>query len=191
MQGDALRMMLMVTSVLEDLKIPYAVGGSMSSSLHGIMRSTMDVDILADLHQEQVPAFISAVSGAFYADEEMITDAIEHRSSFNLIHLETAYKVDIFIPKERMFDKMQLERRVVSAVGEDPETNIYVTSPEDIILAKLEWYRMGGELSERQWRDVLGVVKTQAGKLDISYMQKLAKLMTVDDLLERVLREAG
>ena len=163
----------------------------MSSSVHGIMRSTMDVDIVADLQFQHIPAFVAALSNEFYADDEMMRDAIEHHSSFNLIHLETAYKVDVFIPKRRVFDQLQLERRLPSLIMKNPDRTIYVTSPEDIILSKLEWYRMGGEVSERQWRDILGVLKTQSGQLDLAYLRRLAKTLKVEDLLERVLTEAS
>lgn len=191
MQGDAIRMTLLVTDVLERMGISYAVGGSMSSSVHGIMRSTMDVDIVADLQLQHIPAFVTALSKEFYADDEMIRDAIEHHSSFNLIHLETAYKVDVFIPKQRVFDQLQLQRRMPSLIMTNPDRTVYVTSPEDIILSKLEWYRMGGEVSERQWRDILGVMKTRSGQLDLAYLRKLAKMLKVDDLFERILAESN
>ncbi len=155
------------------------------------MRSTLDVDIVADMHLEHIQPMVAALSKEFYADDEMMRDAIQHHSSFNLIHYETAFKVDVFTRKPRQFDQMQLERRRLSVITTDPEQSIYVTSPEDTILAKLEWYRMGGETSERQWRDVLGVLKTRAGELDLAYLRKWAKELKVDDLLERVLSESA
>lgn len=190
-QGEATRITLFVTQTLEQLGIPYAVGGSLASSLHGVMRSTLDVDIVADMRLEHIPPLVSALSQEFYADDEMMRDAIEHHSSFNLIHYETAFKVDIFIRKARAFDQMQLDRRKTSIISTEPEQSVYVTSPEDTILAKLEWYRMGGEVSDRQWRDILGVMKTRAGELDLDYLKKWAKDLNVADLLERALNEAG
>ena len=191
MQGEATRITLLVTQTLEQLGIPYAVGGSLDSSLHGVMRSTLDVDIVADMRLEHIPPLVSALSQEFYADDEMMRDAIEHHSSFNLIHYETAFKVDIFIRKTRAFDQLQLDRRKTSIISTEPEQSVYVTSPEDTILAKLEWYRMGGEVSDRQWRDILGVMKTRAGELDLDYLKKWAKDLKVADLLERALHEAG
>lgn len=190
MQGEATRITLLVTQTLERLGIPYAVGGSLASSLHGVMRSTLDVDIVADMRVEHIQLLVSALSKEFYADDEMMKSAIEHHSSFNLIHYETAFKVDIFIRKLRPFDQMQLDRRRTSVIATDPERSIYVTSPEDTILAKLEWYRMGGEVSDRQWRDILGVLKTRAGELELDYMHKWAGELKVMDLLERALKEA-
>lgn len=191
MQGDSTQATLLVTQTLEQLGILYAVGGSLASSLHGVMRSTLDVDIVADMRLEHVQPMVAALSKEFYADDEMMRDAIEHQSSFNLIHYETAFKVDIFIRKARAFDQMQLERRRTSVIATNPEQSVYVTSPEDVILSKLEWYRMGGEVSDRQWRDILGVLKTRSGEMDLDYLHKWAKELIVNDLLERALKQAG
>lgn len=190
-QGEATRITLLVTQTLEQIGISYAVGGSLASSLHGVMRSTLDVDIVADMRLEHIPPLVAALSKEFYADDEMMRDAIEHHSSFNLIHYETAFKVDIFIRKLRDFDTMQLERRRVSVIATDPDRSVYVASPEDTILAKLEWYRMGGEVSDRQWRDILGVLKTRANELDLDYLRKWAGELNVTDLLERALTESN
>lgn len=189
-QGEATRITLLVAQTLERLGIPYAVGGSLASSLHGVMRSTLDVDIVADVQPEHIQALVEALSKEFYADDEMMRDAIERQSSFNLIHYETAFKVDIFILKPRAFDQMQLERRRSSIIASDPEQSVYVTSVEDTILSKLEWYRMGGEVSEQQWRDVLGMLKTREGELELDYLHKWAKELKVADLLERALEQA-
>ena len=189
MQGDVIRMMVLVTGVFEKMGVPYAVGGSMSSSVNGIMRTTMDIDIVADLQLEQVEDFIAALSSAFYSDEGMIRDAVVQHGSFNLIHLDTAYKVDVFIPKPRLFDRMQLQRSRIALIGTNPDIGINVTSPEDIILSKLEWYRMGGEVSDRQWRDIMGVIRTQGDRLDLDYLRRLSKTLNIDDLLERLLRD--
>ena len=143
MQGEASLITLLVTQTLEQLGIPYAVGGSLASSLYGVMRSTLDVDIVADMQLKHIQPLVDALSRSFYADDEMMKDAIEHQSSFNLIHYETAFKVDIFIRKSRAFDGMQLERRRASIISTDPEAQVYFTSPEDTVLVKLEWYRMG------------------------------------------------
>jgi hypothetical protein len=191
MQGDTSHVTLLVTQTLERLNVIYAVGGSLASSLHGVMRSTLDVDIVADMRLEHIQPLVAALSKEFYADDEMMRDAIEQHSSFNLIHYETAFKVDIFIRKLRPFDQMQLERRRISVITTDPEQSVYVTSPEDTILAKLEWYRLGGEVSERQWRDILGILKTRAGELDLDYLYQWATALKVSDLLERVLKDAA
>jgi hypothetical protein len=177
-----------VIKVLEGLAIQYVIGGSIASIIHGMSRSTLDADILVDIRQNQVAAFLAGLKGAFYVDEKAINRAIEHRSSFNLIHLTTMFKVDIFIPK-RPFDQQQLNRRISEKIGVDSDEQIWLLSPEDVILAKLDWFRMGGEVSERQWRDVLGVMKTQHGSLDIDYLKAWAEKLNVTDLLEQALEE--
>lgn len=190
MLNEITRITLLVTQTLEQLDIPYAVGGSLASSLHGIMRATLDVDIVADMRFEHILPLATALSQEFYADGEMMRDAINRHSSFNLIHYETAYKVAIFIRKLRPYGRIQLERRQKSVIATDPEQSVYVISPEDTILAKLEWYRLGGEVSDRQWSDMLGVIKTRSDGLDLTYLQKWAVELQVVDLLERALKES-
>jgi len=175
---------------LDDWVFGNAVGGSLSSSLHGVMRSTLDADIVADMRLEHIQPLAGVLSPEFYVDNEMIREAIEHHSSFNLVHYETAFKVDVFLPKPRPFDQVQLDRRAPVTVTTDPERSLYVTSPEDVILSKLEWYRMGGEVADRQWRDVLGVLKTRAGGLDLDYLRRWAEELRVSDLLERALTQS-
>jgi len=190
MPNEIARITLLVAHALEQMGVPYAVGGSLASSLHGVMRSTLDVDIVADMRQEHIQPLVAALSEEFYVDEEMMRDALRRRSSFNLIHYETAFKVDIFIRKIRPFDQMQLERRKLAVIVADPEQSVYVLSPEDTLLAKLERYRLGGEVSERQWRDVLGILQVREGELDLDYVRTWARELQVTDLLERALNEA-
>lgn len=187
MQGDFIQVVLRVVSVLEELGVPYAIGGSLASSAHGVMRATMDADIVADLQPEHVQPLLTALSSDFYADEATIREAIYRRSSFNLIHYQTAFKVDIFIPKSRPFDRMQLARRMAVVMGTEP---VYLISPEDTVLAKLEWYRLGGEVSDRQWQDVIGVLTVQAEDLDLDYLRHWADQLGIRNLLERALAEA-
>ncbi|MCA9943349.1 MAG: hypothetical protein H6656_00410 [Ardenticatenaceae bacterium] len=188
-ESEVLQVTLLVTNLLDDLGIPYVIGGSMASIIHGMLRTTMDVDIVADIHPEKVSSFASKLQDAFYVDEQMIQQAIQRQSSFNLIHLNTMFKVDIFIPKARPFDNQQLSRRVAEKISPDSDAQIWVLSPEDIVLAKLDWFRIGGEISERQWRDILGVLKTQQNSLDIAYLKQWAQSLSVGDLMDRALDE--
>lgn len=191
MLSEQITVIRLVTQALETLGVPYAIGGSFASALHGVMRATMDADLVTDLRLEHTDPLAQALGGVFYADAEMMRDAIRYHSSFNLIHLETAFKVDIFVAKPRPFDRAQLARRQLHLLGEEPDYRAYVTSAEDIVLSKLEWYRLGGGTSDRQWRDVLGVLKVQAGRLDREYMRSMAGELGVADLLERAFQEAS
>lgn len=182
---------LMVTAQLEAQGVRYALGGSMASSALGMARSTMDADIIADLAESDVEPLVRALEGSFYIDADAISEAIRHRSSTNLIHLESMFKVDLFIPKRRAFDRNQLARRVARKLAKDAQQNAFVASAEDTVLAKLEWYRMGGEISDRQWTDILGVLKVQAPGIDLPYLRQWAPALGVTDLLARALDDAG
>ena len=190
MDDDATEIAFQVISVLESLKIRYVVGGSLASSVHGVARTTIDVDLIAELTIEQVKSFVSMLEKDFYVDESAVREAINSRSSFNLIHFDSSFKVDIFIPKRRAFDELQLKNGVPSLL--DPQRNrlVYLLSPEDTVLAKLDWYKMGNKLSDRQWQDILGVMCINRGKLDLDYMAKCAKALNVVDLLEKALDES-
>ena len=190
MLAESISVVLLVADVLDALGVSYAIGGSLASAVHGVMRATMDADLVADLRLEHVEPLARVLGEAFYADVAMMHDAVRRHSSFNVIHLETTLKVDVFVAKPRPFDRSQLARRQLHLLSEKPDRRAYVTSAEDIVLAKLEWYRMGGEVSDRQWRDVLGVLKVQGERVDRSYLQRMAGELGVGDLLGRAIEEA-
>jgi hypothetical protein len=190
MLTEPVQVTLKVVIVFEKLNIPYLVGGSLASAVHGVIRATVDTDIVADIHPESVDELTRLLEGEFYIDPEMILDAIEHQSSFNIIHLETMFKVDVFILKQRSFDLNQMHRRFPQIISDESPQSVYFTTAEDIILAKLEWFRSGGEVSERQWSDILGVLRVQGNRLDMDYLHQWANELVVSDLLLKALREA-
>lgn len=187
---DILATITPIVEALEQLGVPYHIGGSVASSVYGLPRLTIDVDLVADLRLEHVKPLVKLLQATYYIDDDMIRDAIRRRSSFNMIHQDTFLKVDVFIPKSRLFDQEELNR-VQTKVLEGNDHPFYVASPEGTILNKLEWYRMGGEVSDRQWNDILGVLKVQGTNLDMSYLQHWAANLNVTDLLERALVDAG
>lgn len=191
MQNEPVEVTLKVSGVFEKLGVPYLIGGSLASTLHGMVRTTQDADLVAEMRLEHLQPFVAALKDEFYVDDEMIAEAIQRNSSFNIIHRETMFKVDVFIPRPRPFLRAQLARAQKQTFTFETEVSAKFASPEDTILAKLEWYRMGGEVSERQWRDVLGVLKTRAGDLDLDYLRTWAGELHVGDLLERCMKEAG
>jgi hypothetical protein len=191
MLADAISITLRVTNALEKLGVSYFIGGSLASTFYGMVRTTQDSDIIADLKTEHIPLLMAALQDEFYMDDEMIADAITHHSSFNIIHRENMFKVDVFVPRPRLFIKMQFSRARKENLSSDPQMVAIVASPEDTLLAKLEWYRLGGEVSERQWRDVLGILKVQSGALDVNYMNRMADDLKIKDLLDRALKDSG
>ncbi|HSL42017.1 MAG TPA: hypothetical protein VK897_01205 [Anaerolineales bacterium] len=191
MQNEPIEVTLKVTDVFEKLGVPYLITGSLASTLYGMVRTTQDSDVVAEMRLEHLKVFVSVLQDEFYIDEEMIADAIQRNFSFNIIHRETMFKVDVFIPSPRPFLQAQLERAERQTFSFEAEISAKFASPEDTILSKLEWYRMGGEVSDRQWRDILGVLKTRAGELDLSYLRKWAAELHVSDLVERALQQVA
>jgi hypothetical protein len=187
MLPEPISVTLLVTEVFEKLKIPYLIGGSMASTIYGTVRITQDVDIIADMQLQHIQPFINDLQSEFYLDEDLIADSIRHNSSFNIIHRKTIFKVDVFIPLRTSFQQSQFIRAKKQIMTNDPKTSAYFASPEDTIIAKLEWYRMGGEVSERQWRDIIGIMKVREGALDLEYLRKWATDQNLIDLFEKAL----
>jgi hypothetical protein len=187
--SEAISVTLLVTATLDRLGVPYVVGGSVASSVHGIPRSTADSDIAAALREEHVDPFVSALAGDFYVDADMIRDAIRDRFEFNVLHLATMFKVDVFVPKLDIVARRELARGVRIEVDEGK--SFVVASPEDTIVHKLHWYQLGGEVSERQWTDAVGVVRVRGAALEREYLEETAAALGVTSLLVRLLDEAG
>lgn len=192
MQPDLLTALTPVIAALSDLGVPYFVGGSVASSLYGMPRSTLDVDLVVELSEEHVAGLVERLGTEYYLSEDAIREAVRAHSSFNLIHLATMLKVDVFVKKTRAFDQEVFRHlRDESVDLTDTGVTLLLPTPEDIILAKLEWYRLGNEISERQWSDILGVLKVQATTLDLDYLHHWAAELGVSDLLKRALNEAS
>jgi hypothetical protein len=181
-----------VCDAFEVLQVPYYIGGSIASSAYGIARATLDVDIVANLRIHHVQPLVNILEAGYYLDEAVIIEAIRRHSSFNLIHLETMLKVDVFISKSEPYHREIFQRIRQDSLDEDlPNLKFYLASPEDVILSKLDWFRLGGKTSERQWNDILGVLKVQKELLDLFYLKKWAVALGISDLLEKALSEAG
>jgi nucleotidyltransferase AbiEii toxin of type IV toxin-antitoxin system len=187
---DAIRATFEVARVLEELRIPYLVGGSIASSVHGIPRSTEDADLVADLRPQDIQPFVAALTTNFYIDAERVLHAVRRRSSFNMLHHATGIKVDVFLLKGDLFSLQEMNRRQrISPL--DNDSTIPVASPEDIILQKLHWYQLANCVSDQQWNDVLGVMKVQRKSLDLSYLKEWAERIEVGELLQKALQDSG
>lgn len=187
MNDEPIEITFLVIAAFDKLGIRYLIGGSLASAIYGEPRSTRDADLLADIKAEHVDPLYGTLEPDFYVSKEEITNALQHRSSFNAIHLQSLFKVDVFIPKARRFDEQEFQRRTLRVVANDPERRAFVASVEDVILAKLEWYRQGNEVSDQQWRDVTGMCKANEGRLDIQYLEQTGKQLGVLDLLHRLI----
>lgn len=171
--------------------IAWYVGGSVASTVHGRFRATNDVGLIAGLRAEHAEAMRMALDADHYVDGGSIRDAVHRRSSFNLLHFETGLKIDVFVAADSEYEASVRARRVLQPVGDGPSARqLWIASAEDTILAQLAWCRRGGEVSERQWSDLQGVMELRNCDLDIDYLRRWAPALGVADLLERALREA-
>ncbi len=176
----------------EALGIAYHIGGSVAGMAHGVTRTTLDVDLVTDLHVEHILPLIECIQAAYYVDEAMIREAVRDTASFNLIHLATMYKIDVFVLKRGEYDRQAFLRADLRPLDNEPDSPLFfVETAEDVILNKLRWYRLGGEVSERQWSDVLGTLRVQSSSLDHAYLRRWAQSLAILDLLERALKQAG
>lgn len=179
-----------VAEAFEALGVRYYLGGSMASSAHGIARASLDADVVAALELGHADALIARLTPAYYVPVDRLRWAVEARASFNLIHLTTMFKIDVFVSKGRPFDREAAARARAQAIDEAPDAPRFpVASPEDTVLAKLERFRLGGETSERQWWDVVGVLKVTPD-VDRAYLWHWAASLGVADLLDRALADA-
>ena len=191
MNEEVIDVTLRVVATLEAMNIAYVVGGSLAGVMYGMNRTTNDADIVADILLEHAPHLIQQWKDEFYISADALLDAIDHHSTFNLIHLATMYKVDIFIPKPRAFDAAQLINGRRSKLIADSVQEVVVASAEDTVLAKLEWHQLGEQTSGRQWEDILTILKHKGLQLDLEYMRSMAMELEVTNLLMRALSEAG
>jgi hypothetical protein len=186
MLSEPILVVVRLVQAFDALGVAYVVGGSLASSVYGIPRATQDVDLVADLKSTDAEELERLLSGDFYVDGDMIRDAIARRASFNVIHLATMFKADVFIMKPDAWSREEMSRaRQEELDGPDGAVAIRFASPEDTLLHKLVWFRLGKEISDRQWSDILGVLKIQGESVDTEYLERWAPVLGVADLLVR------
>lgn len=190
MISEPMAVTLEVIGALDAVGAPYFLCGSLAGVVHGVVRTTADADLVADLREEQVEAFTQELEGRFYVSVDAIRSAIRRHRSFNVIHLGTMFKVDVFVACGDAHERSRFERRRLEQVAEDPERLAYVDTAEDTILAKLRWYHLGSGASARQWDDVLRLIAVQGPTLDLPYLTQWAGALGVAELLVRALSEA-
>ena len=184
---DPIATAALVSRHLDALHIAHTIGGSIASSFAGEPRATVDIDIVVALEERQVGELAALLSEEFYVDADALRRAVRTKTSANLIQRATQLKVDLFVAGGTPLDARQLARR---QIVEFPDgRRLYVHPPEDILLQKLRWYRRGGEVSDRQWRDIAAIVRVQGRRLDREYLLEGAAVLGVGDLLDRALGE--
>jgi hypothetical protein len=190
MLSEPLLVMAKLARVFETLQIRYVVGGSLASSIYGIPRATQDVDFVADIRHSHVDAVTSALAGDFYVDASMIRDASNRRASFNVVHLATMFKADVFVFQGDSWSCEEMGRARTELL-DLPEGRVAIrfASPEDTLLHKMIWYKLGNQVSDRQWDDILGVLDVQGEGLDHEYLDRWAPVLDVLDLLLRARKE--
>jgi hypothetical protein len=186
-----LTVLLDVVRVLTELGIPHALGGSMASSIYGVARFTRDADLAVEAFPAKEEAFAAALGPHYYLSLPAVRQAVAQHSSFNVLHTQEGFKVDIFVRKDEPFERLALQRRVMLTLPDIPGQPLGILTPEDVILFKLIWFRLGNEVALQQWTDVLGVLRVQSGKLDNAYLDQWAAAVNVADLLAQALAEAG
>lgn len=184
-EGDPL---LLVLDALDALGLRHHLGGSYASSVHGVPRQTRDADLVVELDSSAVPHLAERLRSDFYLDEDRLQQAVTGRSSANLIHLATGFKIDLFVKGDRPFDDLELSRSQVAELPGGLGRLVPVKTAEDIVLRKLWWFCQ--HESDRQWTDVLGVLKAQRGTLDLAYLERWAEELGVEELLQKALAEA-
>ncbi len=187
---DPIEVALAFADVLEGLDVRYLIGGSLASSVHGEPRATNDIDVLADLGAGDVDRLAAALGRDYYMSASAAREAIRTAASFNVIHLQRAVKVDVFLCGNDPLNEERLRARMRLRVTSHPDRWLWIDTPEHSVLRKLEWFRRGGEASERQWRDVVAILRIQGGTIDRLRLREWAPRLRIGDLLERAIEEA-
>ncbi len=180
---------IQIATILDDLNIAYALGGSLASSLVGEPRSTIDVDMAAQLESSTIEIFLEKLPNEIYVPLDSVKSAVKFNSSFNLIDIENSLKIDIFVCSDDTLDTQQIKRRVlIDLPGRDYK--LWVTSPEDQVLRKLNWYLLNNKALGKQISDVIGVLKINKNTIDIKYMIEQSKTLGLFKLLMQVLEQS-
>ncbi|MBI5360065.1 MAG: hypothetical protein HZA48_05725 [Planctomycetes bacterium] len=185
MPNEISAIMLQVIEALNKTGIKYAISGSIASSAFGVPRATMDADLIVDIRVADIRNLIGLLEKDFHIEAEIIKNALRYSSSFNIIHFKTSCKVDCYVLKNDEYEQIKFSRRRKENIRADKKTEVWFLSPEDIVLSKLQWFIKSSCISDRQWNDVIGVLKVQGRLLNKKYLQKWSAVLDLRDLLKK------
>lgn len=190
---DPLQVAVRVGTALESVGAAYFLGGSLASSLQGEPRSTNDIDFVIELAPWSVPRFVAALGGDFAVDPVALTNALRRGGTTNIFFLPLVMKIDLFARGDKPFDEAEFQRRRTVSIGSAgaESAKLWIKSPEDSVLRKLLWYEEGGRVSERQWRDVVALLRVGGPTLEWVYLDTWANRLRLSELLEGAMRDAG
>lgn len=188
---SVLKALIDVTQVLESLGVRFHIGGSMASAVHGEPRQTRGIDLVVDISQPQARELVRRLADRYYGNEDRAAEAVHRRRAFNLIDLQGGFKLDLFCLGDSAFDRAEFERAVALDLGDPPEIRVRVKTVEDTVLRKLLWYRDGGGQSDRQWSDVVGMLRVCRATIDRVYLQQWADELQLSGLLARADQESN
>lgn len=171
-----------MVSLLNQAQIPHMVAGSFASTFYGKPRTTQDIDLVIDPTAPSLAAFVVSLPPKdYYVSGEAAQDALQRRTQFNVIDMATGWKIDLIVRKGRRYSVEEFRRRTPVRMF---EIDVFVATPEDVILSKLEWASMSG--SERQLRDVRGILDVRQDAVDLAYIERWAAELSVLDLWQQV-----
>jgi hypothetical protein len=176
-------------AALERAEVRYAIGGSWASTAFGEPRLTQDVDILADFTGKSLDCFLAGLPESFFVDPQDARAAFRLGRPFNVIYMPLAFKFDFFSARAFPLGVQELDRAVLLSGNGLSESPVLFVTPEDILLAKLHWFREGGGVSAVQWRDIQGIVRSCRDTLDYLYLHDNSSRLGILSLLEKALSE--
>jgi hypothetical protein len=189
MATEFLDVAVLVSEILEGLRIPHVLGGAVASTYYGEWRTTNDVDFAVAMLPRHVEKFLARTEADFIVDPQFVAESVRSQRMFTMIHRRTYIKADLYVRHPRGFFQSQLERARHAPIRRSPAGSAWIPSHEDVVLQKLSWYKAGGCVSDQQWRDVIGVLKVWHDRMDASYMEKWANELDVESLLDAALTE--
>jgi hypothetical protein len=178
-------------ALFERLGVRYVLSGGVATIVYGEPRSTLDVDFAVHMDAEQARRLLALAGDDFLVSPDSAAEAARSSSMFTMVHTASFVKIDVHVVPRSGIYKEEIERGRWQRLGPDHPDDIRIVTPEDLVLQKLRWYLEAGGVSEKQWRDVLGILKARGHSLDFEYVRKWAPVLGISGVLDRAVVAAG